>query len=135
MKYIAIFSILFISIPALAESNTPIVTATNFYEALKSNNIGVARTLIVNPDNLPNDGTTSFDIKKYYFFKWNAVKNIATVKTSTVNKNGTISFNTILENKNGKWKVNFNKTILNMARGAIKKKQVKAKVKINIEQK
>ena len=91
--------------------------------------------MIVNPDNLPDDGSTSFDINKYIISKSSVKNNIATVKTSTVNNKGTIDFNTVLENKNGKWKIDFNKTILNMARGAVKKNQVDGKVKIKIEKK
>ncbi len=128
-------SLLILSNPALAANNSPIDTATNFYEALKNNDIGVARTFLINPDNLPNDGETSFDINKYYFFKWESKNNTANIKTSTVNKKGTISFSTILKLKNGKWKVDFNKTILNMARSAIKKKQVHGKVEMSIEKK
>jgi len=135
MKYIVILSLFLISVTSMAANNDPTSTTTNFYKALKTNNISVARTLIVNPDNLPDDGTTSFDIEKYYLLKSNTIKNIATVQTSTVNSKGTLLFNTVLKYIKGKWKVDFNKTIMNMARGAVKKKQVGGKIEINIEQK
>jgi len=135
MKPSIIILLSVLSLSCFAGNNNPVVTTENFYESLKTNNIKLARTMIVNPDNLPDDGSTSFDIDKYIISNSSVENNIATVKTSTVNNKGTISFDTILENKNGNWKVNFNKTILNMARGAVKKKQVGGKVEINIEQK
>jgi hypothetical protein len=135
MKYSIFILLSVFSMSCLAEKNNPADITKNFYESLITNNIKLARTIIVNPDNLPDDGSTSYDINKYIISKSSVKNNIATVKTSTFNNKGTISFNTVLENKNGKWKVDFNKTILNMARGAVKKKQVGGKMEINIEQK
>ena len=135
MKSSIIILLSIFSLSCLAANNNPVVTTEGFYESLKTNNIKLARTMIVNPDNLPDDGSTSFDINKYIISKSSVKNNIATVKTSTVNNKGTIDFNTVLENKNGKWKIDFNKTILNMARGAVKKNQVDGKVKIKIEKK
>ena len=135
MKFSVILSLLFVSASTIAANNSSVITATNFYEALKTNQIGVARTLIIKPENLPDDGSTSFDISKYYFSKSNETKNSSIVETTTVNNKGTLSFNTVLEKVNGNWKIDFNKTILNMARGAVNKKQVGGKVEISIDKK
>lgn len=102
MKFSVILSLLFFSASTIAENNSSVITATNFYEALKTNQIGVARTLIIKPENLPDDGSTSFDISKYYFYKSNDTKNSSIVETTTVNNKGTLSFNTILDKIIGK---------------------------------
>ena len=135
MKFSVILSLLFVSASTIAADNRSVITATNFYEALKTNQIGVARALIIKQGNLPDDGSTSFDISKYYFSESNESKSSSIIETTTVNKKGTLSFNTVLEKINGNWKVDFNKTILNMARGAVNKKQVGGKVEITINKK
>ena len=135
MRVNIIILLIVVSLSCLASSNNPVVTTGSFYESLKTNNIKLARTMLVNPDDLPDDGSTSFNIDKYIISKSSVEKNIATIETSTVNNKGTITFITVLEKINGYWKVDFNKTILNMARGAVKKKQIGGKVELNIEQK
>ena len=67
MKTLLALMLSLLSFTVLAENGNPIVEATRFYEALASNNIAVARSLIVNPGNLPNDGSTSFDIENIIF--------------------------------------------------------------------
>jgi len=133
MKLTTIITLLFICSPAFAANSNPLDTAKHFYNALKSNNITATRTLIINPENLPDDDSTSFDITKYNLSKPKETGNVATVETSTVNKKGTISFSTVLKKINGKWKVDYNKTILNMAFGAVKKNQVGGNVKVGID--
>jgi len=135
MKYISILVLTLFVASFVSATENPVVAATNFYAALKANNIGEARKLIVNPDNLPHDGSTSFDVQNYYFFKWKVDNGVATVKTSIANKKGILTFNTILADKNGKWKVDFNKTMSNMMRSAIQKKQVSGNVELEIHSK
>ena len=125
--------LLIVSSTAFADNKDPITTATNYYEALSANNIKEARKYISDKENLPDDGTTEFDIDKYYFFNTSIDKNQATIKTSTVNKKGTLTYNTTLEKVNGVWKVNFQNTTINMMRGAFKKGQVGGKVELTIE--
>ena len=134
MRIIGIL-LLIMSSTALADNKGPITTATNYYEALKENNIKEARKHISDKENLLDDGTTIFDIDKYYFFNTLTENNKATIKTSTVNKKGTLTYNTALEKTNGEWKVNFQKTTINMMRGAFKKGQVGGKVELKIEKK
>lgn len=135
MKFSFVVFLSVYSLSCFASNNNLAEITKSFYESLKTNNIKVARTLIVNPDNLPDDGSTSFEINRYIVSKVSVEKNIATVITTTVNKKGTLEFKTILINKNGKWKIDFNKTMLNMAFGAVQKKQVGGKLEINMEQK
>lgn len=130
-----ILLLLIISSSVLADDKGPVTTATNYYEALAANNIKEARKYISDKDNLPDDGTTKFDIDKYYFFNTSIDNNQATIQTSTVNKEGTLTFNTALEIVNGTWMVNFQQTTINMMRGAIQEGHVGGKAGLTIEKK
>ena len=131
MRIIGII-LLLISSPLLADNKEQVTAATHFYEALKDNNIAEARKYISDKENLLDDGETSFDLDKYYFFNTITNNNEATIKTSTINKLGTLTYITALDKVNKKWKVNFQKTMINMIKGSISKKQYDGKVDLNI---
>lgn len=133
MRVLAIVCLGLFGVVALAESDEATVVATDFYESLSSNNFGHAKTLLVNPENLDDDGSTSFDIEEHNLSGASVEGSTATVKTETTNSKGTLSFDTILENKAGDWKMSFNKTMLNMMRAATQERQVEGDVEMSID--
>ena len=113
MRIIGII-LLLISSPLLADNKEQVSVATHFYEALKENNIAKARKHISDKKNLLDDGETSFDLDKYYFLNTITNNNEAIIKTSIINKLGTLTYITVLDKVKKEWKVNFQKTMINM---------------------
>lgn len=118
-----------------ADTTGAVSTARQFYAALQTNKIEVARGLIVDKDNLPNDGSLSFDIEKFELANATVNGSQATLTTKTTNNMGVLTFNTQLEQQNGQWKVNMLATMKNMMHGALEKGQTKGKVELSIEPK
>ena len=133
--YTLILAALLIGCSQSIDTSAPVSVASEFYDALMMNNIKAARNLIINKANLEDDGTTSFDVKSYKIIKTVINNNKAIITTETTYSMGKISFDTILEENNGIWKVNMPTTMNNMARGAMKKKHVKGKVELSIDKK
>lgn len=133
--YTLILAALLIGCSQSIDTSAPVSVASKFYDTLMKNNIKAARNLIINKANLEDDGTTSFDIKSYKIINAVINNNKAIITTETTSSMGKISFDTILEENNGVWKVNMPTTMNNMARSAIKKKHVKSKVELSIDNK
>lgn len=117
------------------DTSAPVSVSNKYYDALMKNNIEAARNLIIDKNNLPNDGTTSFDISSYKITNAKIENNKAIIETETTNSMGKITFNTILEKSDDTWKVNMQTSMLNMMRGAIQKKQVDGNVELSIDKK
>lgn len=133
--YAHILAVILIGCSQDIDTSAPVSAASEFYDALMSNNIEAARSLIINKDNLKNDGTTSFDIKSYKIVNSVIENNRAIITTETTYSMGNISFDTVLEENNGIWKVDMPITMRNMASGAMKKKHVNGKVELSIDKK
>jgi len=133
--YTLILAIVLIGCTQSIDTSAPDSVANKFYDALMKNNIKSARNLIINMSNLEDDGTTSFDVKSYKIFKTVIVKKKAIITTETTYSMGKISFDTILEENNGIWKVNLPATMNNMARGAMKNNHINGQVELHIDQK
>ena len=133
--YILILVALLIGCSQNIDSSAPVSVASEFYDALMKNNIKAARSLIINESNLEDDGTTSFDVKSYKIINTVINNNKAILTTETAYSMGKISFDTVLEENNGVWKVNMPTTMNNMARSAMKKNHIKGKVGLSIEKK
>ncbi len=114
------------------DTSLPVYVTKNYYDALKENNIEAARALLINKEDLPSDGSTSFEIYNYAVSNANIDNKEAAVKTTTKNSMGEITFDTVLELKGSVWKVNMEKTMTNMMRSAINKKQVGGKIDVSI---
>jgi len=133
--YTLILALFLIGCSQSPDTSAPVSVASEFYDTLMKNDIKSARNLIINKDNLEDDGATSFDVNSYKIIKTAIDNNKAIITTETTYSMGKISFDTILEENNGIWKVNFLTTMNNMARGAMKKKHVKGKVELSIDEK
>lgn len=124
--------LLMVSTSAFAGNNNPMTIATHYYDALKANNITEARKYISDKKHLPDDGSTSFDIKNYRLAKTTIDKNTAAIGTTIINDKSTLTFNTSLEKIHGAWKVNFQKSTINMMRSALSKGKVKVNGKVEL---
>jgi hypothetical protein len=133
--YTLLLTALLIGCSQSIDTSVPVSVASEFYDALMKNNIKAARSLIINESNLEDDGTTSFDVKSYKIINTVINNNKAILTTETTYSMGEISFDTVLEENNGVWKVNMPTTMNNMARSAMKKNHIKGKVELSIKEK
>jgi hypothetical protein len=136
MKYYTLMLVaLLMGCSQSVDTAVQVSVASDFYDALMKNDIKAARSLIVNKAYLEDDGSTSFDLKRYKIINTVVNNDKAIISTEVMSSMGKISFETVLEENNGVWKVNLPATMSNMARSAMKKKHVKGEVKLTIDEK
>ncbi len=109
------------------------IVTKNFYNALMANNIKEARGLILDKENLPDDGSTTFDIQEYSLINPTSSNDTVIIKTSVLTEQGILVYDTHLSKINNEWKVDFLGTIRNMMKGAIAKGHVSGDVKVSID--
>ncbi len=134
MKYLFLLLFVFLlGCSGKADTTAAVSTARQFYEALKANKIDVARRLVIDKDNLPSDGSLSFNIEKFELTNATVNGSKASLTTKTTNNMGVLTFDTLMKQQNGQWKVNMLATMKNMMHGALEKGQTKGKVELSIE--
>ncbi len=126
--YTVLLTLLFIGCSNSIDTSAPTSVTSKFYNALIKNDIKSARQYILDKENLPDDGTTSFSIDKYKFSEIAINDNQAFITTSLVFKGKTSKHSTVLTKVNGKWKILIKKTMLNMIRNAIQEGDVSMKI-------